>query len=65
MSAHERFDRGDVVPQSGLSCRGAKLTRHLSVTLAKNDLSLTISFEESEEEEPEDTEVEVIILQTG
>lgn len=42
-----------------------KLTRHLSVTLAKNDLSLTISFEESEEEEdPEDTEVEVVMLQT-
>ena len=54
-----------MVPQSGLSCRGAKLTRHLSVTLAKNDLSLTISFEESEEEEPVDTEVEVVILQTG
>ena len=41
------------------------LTRHLSVTLAKNDLSLTISFEESEEEEPEDTEVEVVMLQAG
>ena len=42
-----------------------KLTRHLSVTLAKNDLSLTISFEENEEEEnPEDTEVEVVMLQT-
>ena len=43
------------------------LTRHLSVTLSKNDLSLTISFEESEEEEeePEDTEVEVVMLQAG
>lgn len=35
------------------------LTRHLSVTLSKNELSLTISFEENEEEEPEDTEVTV------
>lgn len=41
------------------------LTRHLSVTLAKNDLSLSISFEESEEEEPEDTEVEVVMLRVG
>lgn len=41
------------------------LTRRLSVTLAKNDISLTISFEDSEEEEPEDTEVEVVMLQTG
>ena len=41
------------------------LTRRLSVTLAKDDLSLSISFEESEEGEPEDTEVEVVMLQAG
>lgn len=41
------------------------LTRHLSVTLAKGDLSLTISFEENDEGEPEDTEVEVVMHQSG
>ncbi|MCH8884277.1 MAG: hypothetical protein IIA41_12375 [SAR324 cluster bacterium] len=43
------------------------LTRHLSVTLGKGDLSFRIAFDENEEqeEEPDDTAVEVRLVQEG